>query len=140
MVTESESQLRRRRLPVVDRRQIRLMVFAEHLRVRDVAAVAIDLPRFGKSAQRDTGVILDNNAAAAQEEIAHAGEALGMHQVGGGLEQAVTLSLPGAPLEERTRSAGKVGLEVIQGLLGAVAGEVDLHAFRGSLHVGGVED
>jgi hypothetical protein len=48
MVTKGEAEVRRWRLSIVDGGKIGLMIFAEHLRMRHVAAIAIDRPVFWK--------------------------------------------------------------------------------------------
>src|SRR3954467_15509861 len=128
MITEGEAQVGRRRLSIVNRREVGLLVFQEFL-VRDIVAVEIHLPIFGKRTQRDAGIVLDYYPGVIEQKIANAGETLGMHQVGSGLEKAIARALAGAPFQERARAAGKVGFEIVQGLVRAAPRrERDPHA------------
>ena len=45
-----------------------------------IAAVCQHAPAFWKIAQRDTRIVLNNDAAVLQQEIAHPGEAIAVHE------------------------------------------------------------
>src|ERR1044072_9234948 len=140
MITEGESQLRRRWLAVVDRGQIGLLI-GEKLFVRDITPVEIDLPCLRKSAQWNPRIVLDENATVVQEKIAHAVESLSVHQVRRGFEQTDARTLARAPFQEWARTAGQIGFEIIQGLVRSAAGrERDPHSFRRVPDVGSVDD
>ena len=98
MVTKGKPELGRWGLLIVDRGQVRLMILTEHFRMRYITPVAIYLPAFRERSQRNAGIILDNDAAVVQKKIAHPGESFGMHQVGGGFQQAVPWPLSCTPL------------------------------------------
>jgi len=63
----------------VKRSQIWLIVFFKLLLVRHVTAVAIDLPTFRESAEGEAGVVLHDDKAVFEKEIAYSGEAVPMH-------------------------------------------------------------
>ena len=140
MVTESEPEFRRRRLAIVDRGEVRLIILAEHFLVLHEATVEIDLPTFRERPKRDAGIVLHNHAAVVEQKIPDTGEAFGVHEVGGGLEQAKARALVRAPFQKRAGAAREVGLEIVEGLLVAIACEVDLHSFRRAFQISRVED
>ena len=84
MIAEGKTELR---LVLADeRREIGLIIFLEFILVRNVAAVAIHFPTFRKGAQRNPGIILNDDATVLEKEIAHAGESITVHEEGSGFE------------------------------------------------------
>jgi hypothetical protein len=80
VIAEGEPERGRRRVLRLDGREIGLVILLEFLVMGNVTAVAIHFPTFGKHPQRDSGVVLDNDATVLQQEIAHAGESVAMHE------------------------------------------------------------
>src|SRR5207244_11839360 len=103
-----------------------------------ITSIAVDFPGFREGAERDAGVVLNDDATVLEEKIAYAGETFAVHQIRGRLEKTQAGPLLGAPAQEPTFAARKIGLEVIQSLDAARVLEVDFHSFRRRLNVGGV--
>src|SRR5438477_7080961 len=104
MIAECETK---RRLVLADeRRQIRLIIFLEFVPMRNVTAVAIHFPTFGKGAQRNPGIVLNDNATVLHEKIADAGESIAVHEKGSGFEQTQARPARRAPAKKGAVSAG----------------------------------
>jgi len=86
MIAEGKTERRRRRVLRVDRSQIGLMIFFEFFVMRNVTAVTIHFPTFREGAQRNPGIVLNNDATVLQKKIADAGETIAVHEKGCGLE------------------------------------------------------
>src|SRR5437016_6104843 len=89
-----------------ERGEIGLIIFLELVFVRNVTTVAIHFPALGEGAQRNSGIILNNDATVLDKEIAHTGESIAVHQEGSGLEQAESRPARGTPAKKRAVSAG----------------------------------
>ena len=87
VVAEGESEFGRRRVPGINRGEVGLMIFFEHLCVRHISSIAIDFPVFWERTERDAGVVLNDDAAVLEKKAAHAGETFAVHEIRGGLEQ-----------------------------------------------------
>ena len=66
--------------------KIGLIIFLELVLVRNVTAVAIYLPTFREHAQRNPGIVLNDDATVLHEKIAHPGESIAIHEEGSGFE------------------------------------------------------
>jgi len=106
-----------------------------------IPAVVIDAPAFWKGVERNAGIVLDDDAAVVEQEIAHAGKPLRVHQVGGGFEQRHAWTARGTPSKEFAAATREIGPEIIKRLRRcAVAAERDLHAVSRRTHVDRVID
>ena len=85
----------------VDRGEIGLIIFLELFLVRNVTAVAIHLPTFGEAAERNSGIVLNNDATVLHEKIAHTGESVTVHEEGSGFEQTESGPARGTPAKKR---------------------------------------
>src|SRR5438477_11280200 len=91
-----------RRLILTDqRREIGLIIFLELVLMRNVGAVAIHFPTFREHAQRNPGIILNDDATILEKETAHTGESITVHEEGSGFEQAETGPARGTPAKKR---------------------------------------
>ena len=97
VVAEREPEFRRRWIPGIYRGEVGLTILSEHLYVRHISPVAIHFPVLWERTERDAGVVLNDDTAVIEEEIAHAGETLAMHEIRGGLEKAEARPLRRAP-------------------------------------------
>ena len=86
VIAKGKTERGRRRALRVDRSQIGLMIFFEFLVMRNVTAIAIHFPTFREGAQRNPGIVLNDNATVLKKEIAHTGESIAVHEKGCGLE------------------------------------------------------
>src|SRR2546423_1085270 len=100
MIAESKTERRRRRILRVDGGEICLMISFEFFVMRNVTAVTIHFPAFREGAQRNPGIVLNDDATVLQKEIAHTGESIAVHQEGSGFEQTQTGPVRGAPAEK----------------------------------------
>src|SRR5205814_9439856 len=80
--------------------KIGLIIFLELVLVRDVTAVAVHFPTFREHAQRNPGIVLNNNATVLHEKIADAGESITVHEEGSGFEQTQPWPARGAPAKK----------------------------------------
>src|SRR5213078_4207963 len=91
-----------RRLILTDqRREIGLIIFLELVLMRNVTAVAVHFPTFREGAQRNPGIVLNNDATVLHEKIAHTGESVTVHEEGSGFEQAESGPARGTPAKKR---------------------------------------
>src|SRR5436305_5565986 len=98
MIAESKTE---RCLVLADERgEIRLIIFLELVLMRNVWAVAVHFPPFRESAQRNPGIVLNNDATVLHEKIAHTGESVAMHEEGSGFEQTQARPARGAPAKK----------------------------------------
>src|SRR2546430_4848302 len=86
--------------------KIGLIIFLELVLMRNVTAVAVHFPTFREHAQRNPGIVLNNDATVLHEKIADAGESIAVHEEGSGFEQAESGSARSAPAKESAVSAG----------------------------------
>src|SRR5213082_983946 len=99
MIAESKTE---RCLVLADERgEIRLIIFLELVLMRNVWAVAVHFPPFREGAQRNPGIVLNNDATVLHEKIAHAGESITVHEEGSGFEQAESGPARGTPAKKR---------------------------------------
>jgi len=99
MIAEGKTE---RCLVLADERgEIRLIIFLELVLMRNVWAVAVHFPPFREGAQRNPGVVLNDDATVLEKEIAHTGESITVHEEGSGFEQAESGLARGAPAKKR---------------------------------------
>src|SRR5213083_2816820 len=99
MIAESKTE---RCLVLADERgEIRLIIFLELVLMRNVWAVAVHFPPFREGAQRNPGVVLNDDATVLHEKIADAGESITVHEEGSGFQQAESGPACSAPPKKR---------------------------------------
>src|SRR6266513_6248357 len=81
--------------------EIRLIIFLELVFVRNVTTVTIHFPTFREGAQRNPGIVLNDDATVLHEKIADAGESITVHEEGSGFEQTQPWLARGAPAKKR---------------------------------------
>src|SRR5438094_9294454 len=108
----AEGKTERRPVRANGRCEIGLIIFLEFILVRNVAAVAIHFPTFWKGAQRNPGIILNDDVTVLHEKIAHTGESIAVHQEGSGLEQAESRPARGTPANKRADFAVYVSFAI----------------------------
>ena len=86
--------------------KIGLIVFLELVLMRNVTSVAIHFPTFREHAQRNPGIVLNDDATVLHEKIADAGESITVHEEGSGFKQTQARPARGAPAKESAVSAG----------------------------------
>src|SRR5205085_11478996 len=86
--------------------KIGLIVFLELVLMRNVTAVAVHFPTFREHAQRNPGIVLNDDATVLHEKIPDTGESITVHEEGSGFEQAESGSARGAPAKKSAISAG----------------------------------
>src|SRR5438046_9013695 len=98
MIAEGKTE---RCLVLADERgEIRLIIFLELVLMRNVTTVAIHLPTFREGAQRNAGIVLNDDATVLHKKIADAGESITVHEEGSGFEQTQPWPARGAPAKE----------------------------------------
>src|SRR5205823_12695369 len=114
MIAESKTE---RCLVLADERgEIRLIIFLELVLMRNVWAVAVHFPPFREGAQRNPGVVLDDDATVCEKEIGRTGASITVHEEGSGVEQAESGPARGAPANKLCDATRKIGSETVQGL------------------------
>src|SRR5437764_11809546 len=99
MITEGKTE---RSLVLADERgEIGLIIFLELVLMRNVTAVAIHFPTFREHAQRNPGIILNDDATILEKETAHTRESITVHEEGSGFEQAEAGPARGTPAKKR---------------------------------------
>jgi len=66
--------------------KIGLIILLELVLMRNVTAIAIHFPTFREHAQRNPGIVLNNDATVLQKKIADPGESIAVHEEGCGFE------------------------------------------------------
>src|SRR5437868_15027844 len=86
--------------------KIGLIIFLELVFVRNVTAVAVHFPTFREHAQRNPGIVLNDDATVLHEKIARAGESITVHEEGSCFEQTQSRPARRAPAKKGAVSAG----------------------------------
>ena len=73
--------------------QRRLIVLSKFFTVWNETTVKLHLPVFVESAQRNSGIVLDNASAVIEQKVADAGKTFAVHEIRSGLDQAHTSSV-----------------------------------------------
>ena len=107
--------------------------------MRDVTPIEIELPTFRKRAQRNPGIVLDDDAAVIEEKIADAGKSFVVHEVGSSLDQTEPRPARRAPTQKSAVASREVVLEVVQSLRMEAVAKGNLNAFRGAVDISGVD-
>src|SRR5207244_10733710 len=95
MIAESKTE---RCLVLADERgEIRLIIFLELVLMRNVWAVAVHFPPFREGAQRNPGVVLDDDATGLEKAIAHTGVSITVDEEESGFQQAECWAARSAP-------------------------------------------
>src|SRR5260221_1482654 len=138
LVAETEIE-RRGRARRVCAREVGLRMFCKKRDRPDVSAAVAELPfSIDEKPMRNAGVVLENEIAVREEKVAHLREAVFVHEIRSGLEQAHAAALLFAKVRESgIRFDGpvrQVAGEIIERLLAAGRAEKDdLHARRRAL-------
>src|SRR5262245_30973778 len=142
----ADAEIERPRSAVVEQRlEPRLIPAREHRDRARVAAVRLQRPGVVlEVGDGDAGVVLQDVRAAAQHELAHAGEAAAVQEIGGALDEAVAGPKRLAEPQEAALGhavVGEIGAEVIERLLRAAGRgrEDDLDRARESPMGGSIE-
>src|SRR5688572_31149211 len=134
----ADAEVERRRLQLPEKLTEPRLTPARKDRDRtEIGAERAELPEVGlEGMQRNTRVVLDDLLRMIEHEVAHLREVSAVHQVGRALEESVAGPERGCEREKIAgldAAVGKVGAEVIEGLLRAFTRRNDhLHAGSGS--------